>query len=186
LTALKDRIYCLSDHTLDGPTTPSSCFLFESTFYDDLRDQRAVRYSDTIVEWVRNESRYAQPGLDHYSARSMSDVCFNQLAIRLGSHYMYQHQGDCVHTLIITQIRMSHGCDITNLNAYPLKVYQCKTRRKKCRVCDLYPAAYVTYGDKLASENPFFYCEECYRPMHYSYQGSLLYNDFQVYPYDHE
>jgi hypothetical protein len=42
---------------------------------------------------------------------------------------------------------------------------------------------YVTYGDKLASENPFFYCEECYRPLHYSVRGTLLYSDYQVYQY---
>jgi hypothetical protein len=50
----------------------------------------------------------------------------------------------------------------------------------------VYPAAYVTYGDKLASENPFFCCEQCYRPLHYSVSGNLLYNDFQVYSYEHE
>ena len=41
----------------------------------------------------------------------------------------------------------------------------------------------MTYGDKLANENPFFYCEECYRPLHYSADSQLLYDDYQVYEY---
>lgn len=52
---------------------------------------------------------------------------------------------------------MAHKQDVHNLVAYPLRPFQAKTRRRKCRVCDIYPAAYVTYGDKLATENPFFY-----------------------------
>lgn len=42
---------------------------------------------------------------------------------------------------------------------------------------------YVTYDDKLSSENPFFYCEQCYRPLHYSLNNELLYDDFRVYSY---
>lgn len=78
---------------------------------------------------------------------------------------------------------MKHDGDVQNAVAYPLRPFQGKTRRRKCRVCELYPAVYVTYGDKLASENPFFWCEECYRPMHYRADGTLLYDDFQVYEY---
>jgi hypothetical protein len=50
-------------------------------------------------------------------------------------------------------------------------------------VCDLFPAKFVTYGDRLAHENPFFYCEQCYREFHFSREEQLLYNDFQVYGY---
>lgn len=78
---------------------------------------------------------------------------------------------------------MKHDGDVQNAVAYPLRPFQGKTRRRKCRVCEMYPAVYVTYGDKLASDNPFFWCEECYRPMHYRADGTLLYDDFQVYEY---
>lgn len=38
----------------------------------------------------------------------------------------------------------------------------------------------MTFGDKNAPENPCFWCDSCYRPFHYSEEGRLLYDDFQV------
>jgi snRNA-activating protein complex subunit 3 len=74
----------------------------------------------------------------------------------------------------------------TNKNAYPLHIFQTKIKRKKCKICDIYPARFITYGDKLAEENPFYYCEKCYRPFHYNHEGKLLYSEFEVYQYYHE
>ena len=37
LTALRDRMYCLADHILDGPETRSSFMFIENVFYNDLR-----------------------------------------------------------------------------------------------------------------------------------------------------
>ncbi len=48
LTALKERFYCLSDHILDGPSTKSSFFFIENTFYNDFRDPNALDYSRYI------------------------------------------------------------------------------------------------------------------------------------------
>ena len=52
---------------------------------------------------------------------------------------------------------MARRDDEANLRAYPLRVFQGKTKRQVCRVCDIYPATRVTYGDKLASESPCFF-----------------------------
>ena len=43
---------------------------------------------------------------------------------------------------------------------------------------------YVAYGDRLANENPMFYCSNCYDMLHYDTDGQLLYDDFTVYDYD--
>jgi hypothetical protein len=48
LTALKDRVYCLQNKQLDGPHTPSSFFFIEGKFYNDLRDPRAISYSESV------------------------------------------------------------------------------------------------------------------------------------------
>lgn len=45
---------------------------------------------------------------------------------------------------------------------------------------------WVTYKDKQSSNNPSFYCDICYRQFHYSHEGKLLYNDFEVFRYYHE
>jgi len=70
-----------------------------------------------------------------------------------------------------------------NRNLYPIQIFQSKVRKRKCRICDIYPAKWVTHGDKLSPENPCFYCEHCYYPFHYNEQGELLFNDFEVFPY---
>lgn len=108
---------------------------------------------------------------------------FEDLTIRLGAYYLYRHQGDCDHVLMFTDMRMLHDNDERSLAAYPLLTFKIKSRRKKCGVCDLHLAAYVTYNDKLAAHSPFYFCRLCYKPLHYDKDGTLLYDDFQVYPY---
>jgi len=83
-------------------------------------------------------------------------------------------------------MRMLHNQDIQNKKRYPVQTFQCKIRRRKCRICDIYPAKYVTCNDPLSIENPCFFCELCYRPLHYTKEGHLIYKDFEVYPYVHE
>ena len=133
LTALRDRIYCLQDKSLDGPHTKSGYFFIEGKFYDDLRDPRALRYSESVhvmfctalstpsefvvvwcngirspvINWVKQEGRYALPGLSHFEHASMHETAFNALSIRLGSHYLYCHQGDCKHVFIFTDLRLA-------------------------------------------------------------------------------
>ena len=95
--------------------------------------------------------------------------------------------GDCAHTIVFTQMRMVHPQqDDQNQRVYPLKVFQSKTVRQMCGVCRVYSARYVTYGDKMADASPFFWCDHCYKPMHYSKEGELLYSDYQVYEYEHD
>jgi snRNA-activating protein complex subunit 3 len=76
--------------------------------------------------------------------------------------------------------------DNQNKLLYPIHVFQSKIRRKKCKICDIYPAKYITFGDKLAPENPYYYCEYCYDLFHYDKEGKILYTDYSVYPYYHE
>jgi len=187
LTALRDRIYCLQDKQRGAQAGPNSGFFFiEGRFYDDMRHPDNIRYSTTIINWVMENERYQQPGLGLFDAADMQTTTFDDLSIRLGSHYLYQHHGDCRHVFIFKELRMVNDADVQNVHAYPLRVFQMKSRRRKCRVCDIFPAAYVTYGDKLANENPFFYCEECYRTMHYTPDNKLIYDDFSVFEYEHD
>ena len=83
-------------------------------------------------------------------------------------------QGNCEHIVVFNEVRMLHGDDAKDKNAYPVLAFQSKIRRRKCRLCDIYPAKWVTYNDKLSIENPCFYCDHCYHPFHYSAEGKLL------------
>ncbi|KAJ4456011.1 putative snRNA transcription factor [Paratrimastix pyriformis] len=186
LTALRDRLYCLSDYLLDGQQCKSGYFFIEDVFYNDARVPGSLDYSRPILDWVAQNQRFTEPGLGVYSARPMETTRFADLGVRLWHPYLYMHQGSCEHYLVFTDVRVAHPSDIQNVNAYPRHIFQAKIRRRKCGVCDIFPARYVTYRDRLAPEEPFFYCERCYGPLHYDSQGKLLYNDFEVFRYFHE
>jgi len=187
LTVLRDRIYCLSDHTLEGGRTKSGYLFFENVFYDDLRDHESIEYSKSVINWAE-ETKQHNPEKENpkYSSKPMHSTTFNDLVLRVNAAYVYCHQGSCEHLVFVTDIRLLNEEDERNKNTYPLQTFQAKIRRRKCRICDIYPAKFVTFGDKLSPENPCFYCDKCYQPLHYSADDLLLYQGFEVYPYYHE
>jgi len=56
LTALRDRMYCLADHILDGPDTKSSFMFIENAFYNDMRSSKAMDYSRHIMLWANEKA----------------------------------------------------------------------------------------------------------------------------------
>lgn len=182
---------------LDGEKqTPSGFFFIENTFYDDMRSKRAIRYSDPIVKWVREfvpnpggnahgqppmQERFLQHGLFPYIQKNMEDVLISDLKIRLGAHYLYQHQGHCRHLVIFTEMRMRCADDINDATLYPLPIFKRKVRLQKCCICNEFCATYVTYNDKFAPSSPAFYCSECYQITHITVDGSLAYWDYSVF-----
>ncbi|BBN00664.1 snRNA-activating protein complex subunit 3 [Marchantia polymorpha subsp. ruderalis] len=212
LTALKDRIYCLTDTVAEKANInlPSSYFFIEDVFYNDMRHPKALDYSLPIRNWVREQAEVIEKwkalgGVDLRKRRwlglpscpraknpptflhnRMEDVCFADLECRIGAQFLYCHQGGCKHTMIIRDMRLAHPEDVQNAAAYPVLRYVHKLRHRKCSICCIYQARKVTVGDKLAPESPCFFCENCYYLLHYSNDGSLLYNDFEVHDYFHE
>ncbi|CAN0232412.1 unnamed protein product [Phaeothamnion confervicola] len=51
-----------------------------------------------------------------------------------------------------------------------------------CAVCGLNAAQYKCVGDRLADEDPLVLCEYCHYMLHYSTDGRLLYEDFELLP----
>ena len=101
LSDLQDEFYCLMDITPIGKELKNSYFFIEDTFYDDMRHENAIRLSDPICEWANNcDGHWKQTG--NYIQKNMEDMKFEDLDIRLGSHYLYCHQGDCQHVIIFT------------------------------------------------------------------------------------
>ena len=139
-----------------------------------------------VMDWVSKNKRYTHKSFGVFTKADMDQTLFRDLCVRLNFPYFYVHQGNCEHILMFKEIRLLHSQDTQNLNEYPLQIYQNRTRKRKCHVCELFPAKYATIGDKLASENPCFFCERCYERLHYDNKGNLLYEDFEVYDYNHE
>ena len=164
ITSLRDKIYCLSDSIMEGDKRRSSFFFFENTFYNDLRDEKSVDYSQAIIKWQQDIDESIGASVESYKSKKMEETKWEDLLVRCGVNYLYCHQGNCEHIVVINFIRFAIKSDKQSVNDYPLHVFQNKVRTRKCKVCDIYPAKYVTYNDPFANENPFFYCTHCYRP----------------------
>ncbi|KAL9644172.1 hypothetical protein ABK040_005636 [Willaertia magna] len=122
-----------------------------------------------------------------YLTRKMEDYTFYDLSLRLNEPYIYCHQGNCMHYIVFTDMRLiCEERDQMNIYAYPIRIFQAKPKRRKCGICEIYQAKWVTYNDKHIPEDPSFFCDSCYRQFHYGHDGQLLYGDFEVYRYFHE
>jgi snRNA-activating protein complex subunit 3 len=135
-------------------------------------------------------SRPLGPFTTDYSVASMQDRVFEDLWVRLGigAAGLFCHQGGCEHLIVFLDVRAHDpAIDPPLIAQYPYKIADpgASLRRKRdCEACDLRFARKVTYGDKSAPHTPYFWCEECYEAMHYDDNGSALYTDFRVFPYE--
>ncbi|XVF85261.1 hypothetical protein PTKIN_Ptkin17bG0103700 [Pterospermum kingtungense] len=211
LTELKDKIYCLTDQVMQkaGQHDPSGYFLIEDKFFNDLRDSSAIDYSKPILDWLTNSKddalkkwesivtgelqqkqrailgSVAPSRLPQFRAVDMHKTRFCDFRFQVGAGYLYCHQGDCKHTIVIRDMRLIHPEDVQNRAAYPIIIFQLKPRVQKCNVCKISRATKVTVDDKWAKENPCYFCDYCYSLLH-SNDESPLYGEFSVYDYVHD
>ncbi|XP_072512138.1 snRNA-activating protein complex subunit 3 [Notamacropus eugenii] len=193
LTELRDSFCCASDLQIGGEfsSTPdqapehtskdlykSAFFYFEGIFYNDRRYPECRDLSRTIIEWSESHDR----GYGKFQSAKMEDFTFNDLYIKLGFPYLYCHQGDCEHVVIITDIRLVHHDDCLDKTLYPLLTKKHWLWTRKCFVCKMYTARWVTNNDCFAPEDPCFFCDVCFRMLHYDSEGNKL-GEFLAYPY---
>ncbi|CAL1384881.1 unnamed protein product [Linum trigynum] len=209
LTELKDKIVCRNDEMMrrTGHYDPSGYFLIEDLFCNDLRETISIDYSEPIFDWLRNSKEEVNKKWEYiirgdmkrkqkalldkmppskvpgFRRTEMQSLRFCDLRFRLGAPYLYCHQGECKHTVVIRDMRLIHPDDTQNRSAYPIESFRLKSRLQKCNVCNIFRAKKVTVNDKLASYNPCYFCENCYFLLHYSEDWTLLYDDFTVYDY---
>ncbi|KAL6616593.1 hypothetical protein ACP70R_038863 [Stipagrostis hirtigluma subsp. patula] len=201
LTDLRDNIYCLTDKLMKqaGQHEHSSYFLIEDTFYNDTRQYSATDYSKPILDWLQNSSGEAAEKWDaitsgvlkkrqkdllrglnisnvpEFKSEKMQMTRFSDLHFRLGAGYLYCHQGNCKHMIVIRDMRLVHPEDTQNQAEYPLLTFQLQKRFQKCSVCQIYRATKMTIDDKWAPNNPCYFCIKCYYLLHYKEDGALLY-----------
>ncbi|XP_057752437.1 snRNA-activating protein complex subunit-like isoform X1 [Arachis stenosperma] len=212
LTDLRDKIHCSMDQVMQkaGQYDPSGYFLIEDVFYTDLRDPSAINYAKPILDWLRNSKEEVQKkweyiisgrlhqkhkaimgevsasNLPRFASVEMQKIRFCDLLFRLGAGYLYCHQGDCTHTLVIRDMRLFHTDDVHNRTVYPIVTFQLKTVFKKCSACKIFRATKVTADDKWTPQNPCYFCDECFSLLHFNDDGLPYYNSFLEYDYNHD
>ncbi|XP_060914049.1 snRNA-activating protein complex subunit 3 [Labrus mixtus] len=191
LAELKDAICCVSDLQVCGEfsNTPdmapdfiskdhfkSAFFFFEGVFYNDMRFPECQDISTTTIEWAK--ARNFPP----YSQAKMEDTRFADLKVKVGFPYLYCHQGDCEHLVIITDVRLAHMNDCLDKKLYPLLTHKHRLITQKCAVCHVFIGRWFTTNDQFSPSDPCLYCDKCFRMLHYDAQGNKL-GDFLAYPY---
>lgn len=190
LTELKDRIRCVNDVLVTGDYSEnpdlnmsvcawdvfkSGAFFIENILYDDTRQPENLRYSKEIVEWA------AESGI-HYECKIMENTKFNKLSVRIGCPYLYVHQGNCEHLVVFSDIRMVHPHDNLSIQEYPCMIQRSHKKRTICNVCAYASARWRTVESEHALENTSFFCDACFRSLHYDKDGKKLGN-FKAYKY---
>ncbi|KAG7486803.1 hypothetical protein JOB18_038969 [Solea senegalensis] len=191
LAELRDAICCVSDLQVLGEFsgTPdmapdfiskelykSAFFFFEGVFYNDTRFPECKDMSMTIIEWAK--ARNFPP----YSQAVMEDTRLVDLKLKVGFPYLYCHQGDCEHLVIVTDVRLTHETDCLNKKLYPLLIHKHRISTQKCAVCHVFIGRWLTTKDRLAPSDPCLFCDKCFRMLHYDAEGNKL-GDFLAYSF---
>jgi snRNA-activating protein complex subunit 3 len=111
------------------------------------------------------------------------------LPIHIGKKYYFYHcpDGACEHLLYFSDMRLPHKCvDLLQRSKYPRLRYQSKMRRRLCGVCEISSAQVIVFGDKLCIDSPTLLCNHCYDLLHRTADGTLIYDDYLVFPYSHD
>lgn len=193
LTDLRDKITCVNDLAIAGDLsenpdfTPehyakdiykSGFFYIEGCFYNDFRDSGSQDYSQVIRDWAKEPER----GIGQMQSVAMEDTSFLDLNIRLGQPYIYLHQGDCEHLIVFSDIRILSHQDPQDIRDYPLVTHKHLKNQTKCRVCQMHASRWMAYDSEHSPENPSFFCEQCFRALHYDEHGNKIGN-FQAFRY---
>ncbi|CAK6958566.1 snRNA-activating protein complex subunit 3 [Scomber scombrus] len=191
LADLRDAICCVSDLQVCGEfsNTPdmapdfiskdhfkSAFFFFEGVFYNDMRFPECQDISMTTIEWGKDRN------FPSYAQAKMEDTQLVDLKVKVGFPYLYCHQGDCEHLVIITDVRLAHKNDCLDKKLYPLLTHKHRIITQKCAVCHVFIGRWITVNDQFAPSVPCLFCDKCFRMLHYDAEGNKL-GDFLAYPY---
>ncbi|XP_041837765.1 snRNA-activating protein complex subunit 3 [Melanotaenia boesemani] len=191
LAELRDAICCVSDLQVCGEFSQTPCmapdftskdhfksafFFFEGVFYNDMRFPECQDISITTIEWAKSHN------FPSYTQAKMEDMLLRDLKIKVGFPYLYCHQGDCEHLVIITDIRLAHKDDCLDIKLYPLLTHKHRVVTQKCAVCHVFIGRWYTTNDQFAPSDPCVFCDKCFRMLHYDAQGNKL-GEFLAYPY---
>lgn len=123
-------------------------FFIGDTFYNDTR-QPTIDYSEVIRNWAKTHDNIAELKTD-----SMEDIKFQDLTVRLGYPYLYQHYGNCEHLFTISDIRLISGTDSLIRAHYPLLKIVSSSKSVFCMICGVNEANMVVKDSSAHINDP--------------------------------
>jgi len=156
----------------------SGFFFIEDCFYNDTRWPECQDLSEVIRDWSSDPKRKIGP----FKTAIMEDTCIKDLTLRLGYPYVYVHQGDHEHLISFVEARLVSAEDSQKISSYPFERSMGMIHSKKCMVCNIFIAKWITVNNDRVPEDPFFFCNDCFRQFNYSPKNEKIGN-FIAYPY---
>lgn len=196
LSALLPKLHCPTEWAVEKIISPAAknpldaFFLIENCFYDDevhpgKRPSDKYFYAllrakqETVETFLPNLARGG-----NFKRASLLQTCWQDLKIRMNQPYLLVHYGFCQHQVTVTDIRL-HSAKIDPPPAsFPRILSAPRTRHRRCRACECYYATHMTVDDKLAPENPCYWCDKCFKDFHQRPDSDeYWYTDFKHFPY---
>jgi len=142
----------------------SGFFYIEGCFYNDMRWPSECRdYSEVIREWAEDPKRKIGP----FATAKMEETKIEELEIRFGYPYVYVHQGQHEHLLSFTEARLVSADDPQYAATYPFERSSGIHHSRFCMICSVNVAKWVTTDNERVPEDPFFFCDGCFRDFNY-------------------
>jgi snRNA-activating protein complex subunit 3 len=145
----------------------SDFFFIEGVAFEDVRGTRHSA-AQQLREWLcgsarSKEPRFMEPGLCDFAVEPMDRHSLEELRLRVGAQYLYQHAGGCNHVLVFTEATVGAPRDSRCRAAYPLPLFEAKVHMHACDMCSVSVAALVVHMDEFAAKTPAFFCDACFR-----------------------
>jgi len=157
---------------------PSGFIFIEGCFYNDMRWPNCIDYSEVIRKWADDPNRMVGP----FTTAKMEDTKMEDLTIRLGYPYVYVHQGYHEHLFSFVDARLLSIDDVQKPSRYPFERSVGNQHSRFCMICDVNVSRYVTTDNERVPEEPFFFCDTCFRSFNYDERGNKI-GSFKAYTY---
>jgi len=141
----------------------SGFFYIEGCFYNDMRWPDCIDYSEVIRNWAEPSKRKIGP----FTTAKMEETKIEDLEIRFGYPYVYVHQGEHEHLISFTEGRLVSADDPQRLASYPYERCSGIINSRFCMICSSNVAKWVTTQNERVPEDPFFFCDGCFRDFNY-------------------
>lgn len=146
----------------------SGFIYIEGCFYNDTRwSNETIDYSEVIREWASHPKRQLGP----FTTAKMEETTIEDLTVRFGYPYVYMHQGDHEHLIAFIDARLMTVDDPQHKRNYPFERSIGLSHSKYCIVCCDKIARWVTSENDRVPEDPFYFCDECFKEFNYTEDG---------------
>lgn len=192
IAELRDKIACVNDelvcaelHNLEDEKRirsrkpkeeyPSGFIFIEGTFYNDFRHPNAIDYSEVIVKWGNEKN------IGKFKTADMATTKLEDLKLRLGYPYVYQHMGDCEHIVVFSDARLLTKNDSMVRKDYPYIKGVHRITQRNCGLCDSEIGKWVVMDSERVVHDCTYFCDACFKA--YNFVDGKKIGEFKAYPY---